>query len=72
MWRKTRSVLPNTSCRGVDPNRNFDYKWNTVGASSRPCDETYAGPHAFSELETQAIGKYLLDNKDKIKVGLGQ
>ena len=30
MWRKTRSfshMTYNTRCRGVDPNRNFDFKW---------------------------------------------
>ena len=68
MWRKTRSVNANSRCRGVDPNRNFDYKWNTIGASSNPCDETYAGPRAFSEVETQAISNYILSHKDKIKV----
>lgn len=24
MWRKTRSVNPGSTCRGVDPNRNWD------------------------------------------------
>ena len=31
LWRKTRSPNPsgNTRCVGVDPNRNFGYKWNS-------------------------------------------
>lgn len=27
MWRKTRSVHATSVCRGVDPNRNWDYRW---------------------------------------------
>jgi hypothetical protein len=26
LWRKTRSLTSSSSCRGVDPNRNFGYK----------------------------------------------
>lgn len=40
---------------GVDLNRNYDYKWGTIGASSAPCDLTYRGPSGFSEPETQAV-----------------
>lgn len=40
---------------GVDLNRNYDYKWATVGASSDPCNLTYHGPAGFSEPETQAV-----------------
>ena len=31
LWRKTRSPPPNggLACAGVDPNRNFGYKWNS-------------------------------------------
>ena len=27
MWRKTRSDNTNSNCKGVDPNRNWDYKF---------------------------------------------
>lgn len=33
-WRKTRSENEGTLCRGVDPNRNFDYKWDSVGSGA--------------------------------------
>ncbi|XP_043264930.1 carboxypeptidase B-like [Colletes gigas] len=60
-------------CEGVDPNRNFGYHWGEMesgGASSDPCDETYAGPHAFSEPETKAMADYILANKQKIRMYL--
>lgn len=29
MWRKTRSATSSSwGCKGVDPNRNFDFHWN--------------------------------------------
>lgn len=31
-----------------------------IGASPNPCDETYAGPRAFSEPETTALAKFIL------------
>ena len=42
---------------GVDPNRNFDSKWrfDNEGSSPDPADETYRGPSAASEPETQAM-----------------
>ncbi|GCB60199.1 hypothetical protein scyTo_0014128 [Scyliorhinus torazame] len=35
MWRKTRSKISGSNCRGVDPNRNWDAGWCTfsVGAT---------------------------------------
>ena len=46
--------------RGVDLNRNFQYFWGTVNLpTTSPCDETYPGPVAASEPETQAIQNYI-------------
>ncbi len=45
--------------RGADLNRNFDYMWGGVGASTNPCDITYRGASAASEPETQAIQGYM-------------
>ncbi|KAJ8950617.1 hypothetical protein NQ318_010816 [Aromia moschata] len=56
LWRKTRS--PGTICYGTDPNRNFDFNWKVIGASSWQCDQTYAGHVAFSDPETQNIRDY--------------
>uniref|UniRef100_W5NF05 Carboxypeptidase A1 n=1 Tax=Lepisosteus oculatus TaxID=7918 RepID=W5NF05_LEPOC len=55
MWRKTRSTNPGSSCRGVDPNRNWDAGFGGAGASSNPCSETYRGPYAHSESEVKSI-----------------
>jgi Zinc carboxypeptidase/Immune inhibitor A-like, MAM domain len=42
---------------GVDPNRNFREHWgyDNEGSSPDPADETYRGPSATSEPETQAM-----------------
>ncbi len=49
--------------RGADLNRNFSFKWNSCAgetcSSGYACDETYRGPSAASEPETQAIQSYL-------------
>ncbi|XP_019399525.1 PREDICTED: carboxypeptidase A1-like [Crocodylus porosus] len=55
MWRKTRSINAGSSCRGVDPNRNWDAGFGGAGSSKNPCSETYHGPHANSEPEVKAI-----------------
>lgn len=39
----------------MDGNRNFDFVWNTVGSSINPCTNIYAGPSAFSEIETRVV-----------------
>ncbi|GAA4633917.1 M14 family metallopeptidase [Actinoallomurus vinaceus] len=45
-----------TSNDGVDPNRNFPYKWgyDNEGSSATTADETYRGTGPASEPETQA------------------
>ncbi|XP_058834022.1 carboxypeptidase B1-like [Topomyia yanbarensis] len=52
-WRKTRK--PAGKCIGTDGNRNFDFHWGEVGASSSACSETYKGDAPFSEPETRAV-----------------
>ncbi|XP_051858668.1 zinc carboxypeptidase A 1-like [Drosophila albomicans] len=66
LWRKTRT--PYGSCYGADPNRNWDFHWNEVGASSSACSDTYAGPEAFSEIETYSLSQYIASIKDKIQL----
>ncbi len=39
---------------GVDLNRNATFHWGGVGSSSTACSQTYRGPSAASEPETQA------------------
>ena len=51
MWRKNAS-----GSDGVDVNRNYPYRWNQCnGSSGTPSSDTYRGPSAGSENETQAI-----------------
>lgn len=60
------------SCEGVDPNRNFDIHWGEgklAGASLDPCHDTYAGPSAFSEVETKAISDYIMKHRKHIRFG---
>ncbi|CAG4957122.1 unnamed protein product [Colias eurytheme] len=69
MWRKNRGTRNFTSCaasglvddasNGVDLNRNFDFVWMSMGASSNPCLNTFAGLAPSSEPETVAIVNYV-------------
>ena len=57
LWRKNRRSNADGSF-GVDPNRNYGYMWGILDvptSSHVPSDETYVGPRAFSEPETQAV-----------------
>lgn len=62
-WRKNTNgnyCGANSNFRGADLNRNFSFQWGCCGGSSTfQCDETYRGPSAASEPETQAIQNYL-------------
>ncbi|XP_053678721.1 uncharacterized protein LOC128729091 [Anopheles nili] len=62
-WRKTRSEA-SALCRGADPNRNWGFNFMQGGASSVPCSDTFAGPSAFSEIETRQLSDFIatLDN----------
>jgi len=44
---------------GVDNNRNFPFDWGGAGSSGTACGETFRGPSAASEFESQAIIDYL-------------
>ena len=44
---------------GVDNNRNFPFDWGGPGSSGTACNETFRGPAAASEPESQAIIAYL-------------
>lgn len=60
-WRKNTdnddgcTIYPNY---GTDLNRNHSFHWG--GAGTNPCGETYQGPSAASEPETQAIQTLVL------------
>ncbi|MEO8665578.1 MAG: M14 family zinc carboxypeptidase [Ignavibacteria bacterium] len=59
LWRKNRRNSGGGNY-GVDLNRNYDYGWGfNNGSSSDPGSETYRGPSAGSEPETQAIKSFV-------------
>ncbi len=60
LWRKNRRN--NGGSYGVDLNRNWGYQWGGEGASTNPSDDTYRGPSAFSEPETQVMRDLVLAN----------
>ena len=65
-WRKNRKNNGN-GCFGVDLNRNYNYGWGfNSGSSSDPCSDTYRGPSAGSEPETQAIKNLVTAIQPKI------
>ncbi|KAF4094286.1 hypothetical protein AMELA_G00011800 [Ameiurus melas] len=66
MWRKTRSVNSGSTCRGVDPNRNWDAGFGGPGASKNPCSESYHGPSAHSAIEVKNIVD-LIKNRGNFK-----
>jgi carboxypeptidase T len=65
LWRKNTNTAycgVNSNNRGADLNRNFSFSWNVThgsGSSGNACDETYRGPNAASEPETQAVESYV-------------
>jgi carboxypeptidase T len=62
LWRKNTNQSycgATSSSRGADLNRNYPFAWTGSGSSTSPCSETYRGPSAASEPETQAIRDYV-------------
>jgi hypothetical protein len=51
---------------GTDLNRNYEYHWGGPGASSNPHSETYRGPSAGNEPETQAVEAYVHAHKPNV------
>lgn len=69
LWRKNRRDNKDGSF-GVDLNRNYGPQsfWDSPdgGSSEKPYEDTYRGPAAFSEPETQAIRDFVLSHSIKI------
>ncbi|HEY6943212.1 M14 family zinc carboxypeptidase, partial [Dokdonella sp.] len=67
LWRKNTDTLngnctSNANSSGIDLNRNFPFHWNITngqGSSGSKCNETYRGPTAASEPETQHLVAYV-------------
>jgi len=61
LWRKNRRENGNGTF-GVDTNRNWGHEWGGEGASTNPGSDTYRGPSAFSEPETQVMRDFVNAN----------
>lgn len=64
MWRKNRRVFAGGT--GVDLNRNFPIGWNgsvSCTGDTTPSSETYKGPSAASEAETQTMIAWSQDRR---------
>merc|ERR1719330_2245731 len=59
MHRKNMRVNSGSSCRGVDLNRNLNAYWAQGGSSGSACSDTYHGPSAASEPETNVIARVM-------------
>ncbi|RYY95308.1 MAG: T9SS type A sorting domain-containing protein, partial [Chitinophagaceae bacterium] len=64
LWRKNRRLISG-STYGVDINRNYSVDWGNCSGASASCGsnttsaETYYGPSAFSEKETQNVRAFV-------------
>jgi hypothetical protein len=59
-WRKNRQPVPRSDEVGVDPNRNFGFKWGCCdGSSGDPADETYRGWAAWVAPEVRAYRDFI-------------
>lgn len=62
LWRKNSNnnfCANATPGRGIDLNRNWPFGWGGPGASTSACNETFRGPDAASEPETQSTVAYV-------------
>ncbi|WP_431156989.1 M14 family metallopeptidase [Winogradskyella poriferorum] len=59
-----------SSNRGVDLNRNFDYFWGTAGSGSSgtTTSDSYRGPSAASEPETQIMVDFITNRNFKMGI----
>lgn len=67
MWRKNRRNN-NDGTFGIDLNRNYGHQWayDDFGSSPMSNDDTYRGPSAFSEPETQVVKAFCEQHNFKI------
>ncbi len=62
IWRKNGPDTTNPNTSGVDINRNFDFRWDQAPVMPINSD-TYRGPYAGSEPETQAFRNFVIDQR---------
>lgn len=68
MWRKNKRINSGGGSIGVDLNRNYGFAWgwDNEGSSPTPSSDTYRGPSAFSEPETQIVKEFCESHNFKI------
>jgi len=68
-WHRKNMRRNHDGSIGVDLNRNYAWGWGGRGASGNPGSDTYYGPSAFSEPESQAV-RDLVEGHSNITVML--
>ncbi len=63
-WHRKNTRVNADKTIGVDLNRNYDSLWCQAGSSHYPSADTYCGPYAFSEPETQAVRNFVEARKN--------
>jgi extracellular matrix protein 14 len=60
LWQKSRqyTMSDEPRCRGIDLNRNWDYKYEKPQRPA-PCSDLYPGADAFEAVELQVVSQYL-------------
>lgn len=71
-WRKNTNQNycgATSNSRGADLNRNYPFGWGVpnAGTSGSACADTYFGPSAASEPETEAVVDYVRTNYDDVR-----
>ncbi|KAJ3076623.1 hypothetical protein HDU98_001632 [Podochytrium sp. JEL0797] len=71
LWRKNRRPIKQDffGSIGVDLNRNWPAHWGEGGSSSYPFSDTYMGPSAGSEPETQALMDFFMNDNHTRLIG---
>lgn len=67
--KKDKKQNESKTCFGTDLNRNWNAKWTENDDTTKSvCSDFYGGPNSFSEPETYALSKFLLDKRKHLKL----
>lgn len=66
MWRQNRNRV-NSTCVGIDLNRNWPYSWRTPNPNT--CGgQTYGGESPLSEVESFAMNEYMTRYRPNVRM----
>lgn len=68
LWRKNRQHTSVPFCKGIDLDRNWDFRWDEQQALSNPCSENYQGAKAFEAQETRLMSEYFAKLREEYNV----